>query len=90
MNDYGADWPLWAASAEADRQIDRLLDDGLTARLRDWADTFQSHFDHLAGWDDPLVAAEHRTEGRRLLAALRDALPPPWEVRLDSWETPGD
>ncbi|MFF2831074.1 hypothetical protein ACFVSK_04875 [Cellulosimicrobium cellulans] len=90
MNDCRADWPLWPATSAAAEELGPLIDPPLTARLHRWARTFNNHFHHLDGWDDPVVAAEHRAEAERLLAALRETLPPPWTVSLDYWETTGD
>lgn len=89
MNDYAADWPLWPASNGAAHEIKDLLDEELANRLRRWAQVFNAHYDHVNGWDNPAIAAEHRTEANRLLAALRKALPSPWTVTLDYWETNG-
>jgi hypothetical protein len=89
MNDYGADWPLWTSPTVAADEVMALLDDELSARLRHWARVFNSHFDHVEGWDDTAVAAEHRAEAERLIAALRATLPSPWHVRLEYWETNG-
>ncbi|MFE6234846.1 hypothetical protein [Cellulosimicrobium sp. NPDC057862] len=90
MNDYAADWPLWPATPAAAEELGPLIDPPLAARLHRWARTFNDHFHHLDGWDDPAVAAEHRAEAERLLAVLRETLPPPWTVSLDYWETTGD
>ncbi|WP_336726296.1 hypothetical protein [Cellulosimicrobium cellulans] len=90
MNDYAAGWPLWPASSAAVEELGPLIGPPLTARLRRWARTFNDHYHHVDGWDDPAVAAEHRAEAERLLAALRETLPPPWTVSLDYWETTGD
>ncbi|WP_265520105.1 hypothetical protein [Oerskovia flava] len=87
MNDYTADWPLWPASSEVADELNELLDDHLATRLRRWAQVFNAHYDHSDGWDDHDLAAEHRAEADRLLADLRAALPLPWVVTLDYWET---
>lgn len=89
MNDYGARWPLWPRVPDVGSQVRDLLDEALVARLRAWAATFDAHYDPFTGWDDPRVARDHRAEADRLLLALRDALPEPWTVTLDYWETSG-
>ena len=89
MNDYTVNWPLWPVSNGAAEEMQKLLDEGLATRLRQWAQVFNAHYDHVNGWDNPALAAEHRTEADRLLAALRTALPSPWTVTLDYWERNG-
>lgn len=89
MNDYTVKWPLWPVSNRAAEEMESLLDERLATRLRQWAQVFNAHYDHVDGWDDPALAAEHRAEADRLLAALRAALPSPWTVTLDYWETNG-
>lgn len=87
MNEYTVTWPLWPAGAA--ERVARLLEDNLTTRLTRWAEVFNDHYDHGSGWDDAAVAVEHRAEADRLLTALRAALPAPWTVTLDYWETNG-
>lgn len=89
MNDYTVDWPLWPVSNGAAEEMKTLLDEGLSTRLRQWAQVFNAHYDPFDGWDDPVLAAEHRAEAGRLLAALRAALPSPWTITLDYWERNG-
>ncbi|MEL7975363.1 hypothetical protein AAG589_05820 [Isoptericola sp. F-RaC21] len=91
MNEYSVDWPLWAKAGDdgLPASLDDAIDDALAGRLRAWAATFQEHFDPFDGWDDPRVAATHRAEGEALRDALGAALPEPWIVELDYWETSG-
>ncbi|CAM3400620.1 hypothetical protein [Isoptericola cucumis] len=89
MNDYNADWPIWTLDPAAEAAGDAAVDDDLAARLRAWAGAFNEHFHHEHGWDDPRVAAAHRAEAEALRDALAAALPRPWKVELDYWESDG-
>ena len=85
MNEYTVRWPIWPDAAV----VAEAVDDALAARLRAWAAVFNEHYDHEHGWDAREVAAAHRAEGEALRDALTAALPEPWHVELDYWETLG-
>ncbi len=90
MNEYGARMPLWPQDdPRLVALVDEFVDDVLTARLHAWAEVFDQHFHHERGWDDRRVAAAHRVEGEALRDTLAAALPAPWHVDLDYWETLG-
>ncbi|MFI2103543.1 hypothetical protein ACH436_09635 [Isoptericola sp. NPDC019693] len=90
MNEYTVKWPIWVGTDPARKAVvAEAVDDALTARLRAWADVFNAHYSYEHGWDDPHVAAAHRTEGEALRDALAAVLPEPWHVELHYWETNG-
>ena len=70
MNDYGATRPLWN-------------DEGA---LRAWTANFNAYFSWEQGWPSAAMKRDHRAEGERLLAALREALQDD-DVTFDYWET---
>ncbi|PWB96438.1 hypothetical protein DF220_00200 [Salinibacterium hongtaonis] len=54
--------------------------------LRAWADQFEGHFDHLAGWYSELIARKHAQDAEALLVAVRTDLGPEAQVELHLWE----
>lgn len=84
-NDYSVAWPVWRDDGPAD-EGDFPIPPELAGALRAWAQSFNDHFEWDTGWDEPSSARPHAEEGRRIQAALQEALGPEYVVDLDLWE----
>ncbi|WP_226367029.1 hypothetical protein [Pseudonocardia sp. ICBG162] len=85
MNEYGVRFPVWGEIGPVD-SVDCAIEAELSVDLHEWASIFNTHFDHIAGWDDLGVAAEHMARGAALRDRLQVALGSDCCVVLSQWE----
>lgn len=89
MNEYGCAFPVWGYDAEEDGPYfpEGLVSAELHARLTEWADVFDTHYDSEDGWPSAQMCLQQRAIGADLFAALKRELEPAVTVEFDYWET---
>ncbi|WP_187976701.1 tautomerase family protein [Mycetocola sp. JXN-3] len=88
MNEYGVGWPLWGPDGLTTEEDFPQLSPTLRARLKAWAEEFNTHFDHEHGWRTrPELRETHAAEGGLLTLHLTEELGARYGVQLDLWES---
>lgn len=84
MNDYSAQWPLWAEDGMIGPD-DLGLSPPLAADLKAWQELFDADFHWETGWRTPAAQERHAREAAALVRRLRAEVGPDVEVELDTW-----
>lgn len=86
MVEYGVDWPLWGDDGPME-PWELGLSRGLTARLREWNDLWETGFHYESGWKEAGDRRRFVHDERLLAAALFDEVRAFADVEVAGWST---